>query len=144
MKQFNLNRFHKAQETDYETALSEIRSGRKRSHWMWYIFPQLKGLGMSHMSDYYGLDGIEEARAYIQDPVLAERLHRISAALLDLTETDPGRIMGYPDDRKLLSCMTLFSLVSDDPVYLQVLDRLYKGRRDARTLKMAGAERKPA
>ena len=88
---YDLSRFLKAQESDYETALAEIRSGRKRSHWIWYIFPQLKGLGFSTLSYHYGIDDIDEAKAYMKDPVLSARLIEISRALLALDSSDPGR-----------------------------------------------------
>ncbi len=132
---YDLSRFHKAQEWDYETALSEIRSGHKRSHWIWYIFPQLKGLGMSGMSDRYGISGMEEAKEYLEDPVLRSRLVEISSALLTLESSDPGDVMGYPDDLKLRSCMTLFSLADPgEPVFREVLDKFFHGEPDARTI----------
>ena len=132
---YDLSRFHKAQEWDYETALSEIRSGHKRSHWIWYIFPQLKGLGMSGMSDRYGISGMEEAKEYLEDPVLRSRLVEISSALLTLESSDPGDVMGYPDDLKLRSCMTLFSLADPgEPVFREVLDKYFHGEPDTRTI----------
>ena len=134
-----LDRFRRAQDGDYETALREIRNGRKRSHWMWYIFPQLKGLGFSSTAEYYGVRDLEEARDYMEDPVLSTRLVEISGALLELDSSDPTAVLGYPDDLKLRSCMTLFELAApDQPVFGRVLDKFYGGRRDSRTLSLLG------
>ncbi|MGI6217261.1 MAG: DUF1810 domain-containing protein [Coriobacteriales bacterium] len=139
---YNLKRFLDAQQGDYEQALSEIRSGRKRSHWIWYVFPQLEDLGRSGTAKYYGISGAEEARAYLADPVLGARLREISAALLTLDENNPSRVMGYPDDLKLRSCMTLFDAVSDgneeDSVFSAVLDKFYGGEPDSKTLHLLG------
>ena len=134
---YNLSRFHKAQMNDYNTALSEIRAGRKISHWMWYIFPQLKGLGMSGMADYYGIDGLDEAKSYLLDEELRMRLVEISNALLMLDTNDARAVMGSPDHLKLRSCMTLFALADpDEKVFGKVLDKFYEGKKDPRTLKM--------
>ena len=111
---YDLDRFVKAQAYDYDAALREIRSGRKRSHWMWYIFPQLQGLGFSSTAQYYGIRDLEEAKAYIAHPVLGPRLKEISEALLGLDTRDPSAVMGYPDDLKLRSCMTLFELAAPE------------------------------
>ena len=133
----DLERFVSAQKYDYETALKEIQSGRKRSHWMWYIFPQLRGLGRSDTAYYYGISGAEEAKAYLEHPVLGPRLVEISEALLDLEDRDAARIFGFPDDLKLRSCMTLFSAVSEEgSVFQQVLDAYYRGERDERTMQL--------
>ena len=134
---YDLSRFLKAQGRDYETALAEIRSGRKRSHWIWYIFPQLKGLGFSSMAEYYGIDGIDEARAYMKDPVLSARLIEISGALLTLRSSDPGSVMGYPDDLKLRSSMTLFRAAApEEPVFSQVLEKFFNGGGDDITMRL--------
>ena len=134
---FDLDRFKKAQEEDYPYALQEIKAGRKRSHWIWYIFPQLKGLGFSSMSEYYGIDGRAEAQAYIADSVLRARLVEISQALLALESNNPTQVMGYPDDLKLKSSMTLFAEVAPDiPVFEQVLQKFFSGEKDSRTLKL--------
>ena len=134
-----LARFVKAQEGDYARALREIQSGRKRSHWMWYIFPQLRGLGFSSTAQFYGIRDLEEARAYWTHPVLGPRLVEISEALLALETNDPGRVLGYPDDLKLRSCMTLFELAApEQPVFGRVLEKFYAGRRDPRTLELLG------
>jgi|SRR6185312_3877422 len=130
-----LERFLSAQERDYPQALAEIRSGRKRSHWIWYIFPQLRGLGHSHNAEYYGIQDLDEAEAYLAHPLLGPRLVKISGALLALPGHDATAVMGNPDDLKLRSCMTLFSLVpGSDPVFQQVLDKYFKGQRDAATV----------
>ena len=134
-----LARFVKAQEGDYARALREIQSGRKRSHWMWYIFPQLRGLGFSSTAQFYGIRDLEEAVAYMAHPVLGPRLVEISEALLALETNDPGRVLGYPDDLKLRSCMTLFELAApEQPVFGRVLEKFYAGRRDPRTLELLG------
>ena len=134
---YDLDRFVKAQAYDYDAALREIRSGRKRSHWMWYIFPQLQGLGFSSTAQYYGIRDLEEAKAYIAHPVLGPRLKEISEALLGLDTCDPSAVMGYPDDLKLRSCMTLFELAApEQPVFGRVLEKYYVGRRDSCTLEL--------
>lgn len=134
---FDLDRFKKAQEEDYQYALQEIKAGRKRSHWIWYIFPQLKGLGFSSMSEYYGIYGRAEAQAYIADSVLRAHLVEISEALLALESNNPTQVMGYPDDLKLKSSMTLFAEVAPDiPVFEQVLQKFFAGEKDPRTLKL--------
>ena len=134
---YDLNRFLTAQEQDYAQALAEIRTGRKRSHWIWYIFPQLRGLGYSYNAEYYGIADAEEARQYLAHPVLGARLREITEALLELPESDSVRVMGRPDDLKLCSSMTLFEYVSvQDSVFGKVLDKYYGGRRDAATLRM--------
>lgn len=130
----NLDRFIKVQENDYETALNEIENGHKQSHWIWYIFPQLQGLGFSSMSQFYGIKDEEEAIDYMNHPVLRERLLEISQALLSLDCNDPVRVMGYPDNLKLQSSMTLFSIVSKEPVFQKVLDKFYDGQEDQSTL----------
>lgn len=130
-----LERFKKAQETDYDTALSEIQSGRKRSHWMWYIFPQIHGLGHTSISQYYSIQNLKEAKDYVHDPILGWRLIKISNALLGLETSDPHEVFGSPDDMKLRSCMTLFEAAEpNEPVFGKVIDKFYGGRRDQRTL----------
>ena len=130
-----LERFVEAQSRDYETALREIQGGRKRSHWMWYIFPQLRGLGYSSTAQFYGLRDLQEAREYMAHPLLGSRLVEISEVLLGLETDNPGAVMGYPDDLKLCSCMTLFELAApEQPVFAKVLEKYYAGRRDQRTL----------
>ena len=133
---YDLARFKKAQAEDYETALEEIKRGRKESHWIWYIFPQLKELGFSSTAKYYGIDGIDEAKAYMADAELRRNLLEITNALLCQPETDIRRVMGYPDDLKLRSSMTLFEAAApDQSVFGEVLDKFYGGERDDATLK---------
>ena len=138
MKAYNLDRFLKEQESDYPVALSEIRAGHKQSHWIWYIFPQLKGLGTSHYAEFYGIEDADEARAYLAHPVLGARLREISEALmgLGLEQNDPAEVMGgYPDDMKLQSCMTLFASVSEEgSVFHDVLYKFFGGEMDENTL----------
>ena len=135
---YDLSRFHKAQRMDYAAALSEIRAGRKRSHWIWYIFPQIQGLGFSSTSQYYAIRDLGEARAYLDDPVLREHLLEISGALLELPCSDPTAVMGYPDDLKLKSSMTLFELADPDcPVFPAVLEKFFAGERDKRSVRLA-------
>lgn len=132
---YDLERFLTAQERDYDLALQEIRSGRKRSHWIWYIFPQLKDLGYSSTAKYYGIRDLDEAKAYLNEPTLRARLLEISKALLLIKENDPGSVMGYPDDLKLRSSMTLFAAADpEEPVFTQVLEKYFHGRPDERTL----------
>ena len=135
----DLSRFLKAQEQDYEQALREIRSGRKRSHWMWYIFPQIQGLGFSPTAQYYAIRDLQEARDYLTHPVLGARLKEISSALLDLNGLSACESFGYPDDLKLRSSMTLFRRADlNEPVFLEVLEKYYDGKPDARTVELAG------
>ena len=137
-QKMTLERFIKAQDHTYEVALNEIKAGRKRSHWIWFIFPQMKGLGFSHMSQFYGIENIDEAREYLANPVLGTRLVEISEALLNLQENDPAVVMGgSPDDMKLQSSMTLFAAVSDDnSVFHRVLDKFFDGKKDTKTLEL--------
>ena len=134
---FNLKRFRDAQESNYTNALNEIRNGRKRSHWMWYIFPQIRGLGFSETSRYYGVDGLAEAKAYLADEVLGKRLLEICEALLTLQTNNATQVFGSPDDLKLKSSMTLFAAVENaPPVFQKVLDKFYGGTKDQQTLKL--------
>ena len=133
---YDLQRFHIAQKFDYPVALGEIKNGQKESHWMWYIFPQLKELGYSSTAKYYGLTK-DEAKAYINDEILKSRLIEISQALLELTSNNATEILGYPDDLKLKSCMTLFSeIVPELEVFDQVLQKFFSGKKDDKTLKL--------
>ena len=133
----SLNRFLKAQENMYETALKEIKNGEKESHWMWYIFPQLRGLGESEMSYFYGINGLEEAKAYLAHPILSARLIEISTALLEHRDKCIEDIMGYIDDMKLKSSMTLFAIASkEDSIFHQVLDSFFDGEMDKHTIKL--------
>ena len=137
-----LERFKEAQQRDYNAALNEIKGGHKRSHWMWYIFPQLAGLGMTETSRYYAIRDIKEATEYIMDEELGVRLATICKALLALETNDAHEIFGSPDDVKLRSSMTLFDAVpATFPVFGQVLDKFYGGQRDERTLELLIATR---
>ena len=130
----SVERFVQAQDGGaYEQALAEIRSGRKRSHWIWYIFPQARGLGNSDMATYYGIASSEELDAYVAHPILMSRLREISQALLELDETNPEHVMSWIDAKKLRSCMTLFGDKTGEAVFQRVLDRYYRGRADLRT-----------
>lgn len=136
-KSYDLQRFLRAQDRDYETALAEIRSGNKYSHWVWYIFPQIAGLGHSSTSEYYAISNLEEARAYMDEPVLRKRLIHISEALLSLGSDDAEDVMGWPDDMKLRSSMTLFSLAApEESVFQKVLDKFWAGEPDQKTLEI--------
>ena len=139
MENFDLSRFTEAHRRAFQTALDEIRGGRKRSHWMWYIFPQIYGLGVTAMSQRYAIQSLDEATAFLNDPYLGGNLRTISEALLQLPTNDPHAVMGYPDDLKLRSCMTLFGLVAgENPVFQKVLDKYYGGVPDDRTLRLLG------
>ena len=135
----NLNRFLEAQESVYEQALSEIKSGRKRSHWMWYIFPQFAGLGHSETAKFYSIKSVEEVKAYLNHPVLGTRLREITRELLTTENPDANHIFGSPDDLKLRSSMTLFSLVDQTPdfIFKKVLDHYFNGQSDEKTLTLA-------
>lgn len=136
-----LQRFMDAQQSDYAIALEEVRKGRKRTHWMWYIFPQLKGLGISTTCQYYGIKDLEEAKAYLDKPVLGYRIVHICQELIKLESTNATLIFGSPDDMKLRSSMTLFSAVQGaDPVFLQVLRKYFGGEPDLKTLQMISGE----
>lgn len=131
----SLNRFLEAQEEMYATALQEIKHGEKESHWMWYIFPQLRGLGRSDMAYIYGINGIEEAKAYLEHPVLSARLIEISEALLEHPDEIIEDLIGDLDVVKLQSSMTLFASISEaDSVFYKVLDCFYDGEVDSVTL----------
>lgn len=134
----DLNRFISAQERSYDAALREIKAGHKRTHWMWYIFPQIAGLGFSSTAQYYAISSMQEAKDYYAHPVLGKRLVEISEALLALDTSDAGAVMGYPDDLKLRSSMTLFLAASGDAVFQKVLDKFYSGKPDSRTLNILG------
>jgi len=136
----DLKRYTDAQQTSYETALSEIRSGRKRSHWMWYIFPQIQGLGMTPTSQYYAIKDLREAKEFLADPYLGGNLREISGALLELESSNASAVFGFPDDLKLRSSMTLFAEAGDDEVFQKVLDKFFDGKKDERTLSILGIE----
>lgn len=132
---YNLNRFLQAQEHSYEIALREIKNGVKRTHWMWYIFPQLKELGRSATAKYYGIENFEEAKMFLEHPVLGARLKEISKALLGLETNDPYKVMGDIDGLKLCSSMTLFAEIEGyDSVFGKVIDKYYDGNKDINTI----------
>ena len=137
---YDLNRFVEAQATIFEQALAELRSGRKRSHWMWFIFPQIAGLGWSPTSRHYAIRSREEAAAYLRHPILGPRLVECVEALLALEGTTASAIFGYPDDLKLRSSATLFARVSPPgSVFHQILDRYFDGAADAKTTRLLDA-----
>ena len=137
---FDLDRFVTAQDRGgtYAAALAELRAGRKRTHWMWFVFPQLVGLGRSGMAEHYAIDGLAEARAYLGHPVLGPRLLECARALTDLPDRDPVRVLGHVDAMKLRSSMTLFARAADGPheraAFAAVLDQYYGGEEDPATL----------
>jgi uncharacterized protein (DUF1810 family) len=129
-----LDRFIKAQEHDFSAALSEVKNGRKRSHWMWYIFPQIQGLGFTETSRYYAISSLAEAAEYLKHPVLGSRLIQICSELIKLASNDANSIFGSPDDLKLRSSVTLFASVPHaDPVFGLVLEKFFNGIKDPKT-----------
>lgn len=136
-KNYDLERFIEAQKSDYATALSEIKKGRKENHWMWYIFPQVLGLGYTSTSMQYAIQDLDEATAYLNHEILGKRLIEISNALLTLDTNDADKIFGGTDSLKLRSSMTLFSLLPGaDPVFQSVLDKFFNGTKDDKTLQL--------
>jgi uncharacterized protein (DUF1810 family) len=134
---FNLGRFVEAQRGAYERALLELRAGRKTGHWIWYVFPQLRGLGSSEASRFYGLSGAEEARAYLAHPVLGPRLRDCVEATLGCGEADPEEIFGALDAMKFRSSMTLFSLAAPEAgIFPRALEAFFAGEQDPRTVEM--------
>lgn len=139
--EYNLNRFVEAQSNIYGQVVEELRQGRKTSHWMWYIFPQIKGLGHSATAMYYAISSLDEATQYLNHPVLGNRLSECCRILLGLENKTAEDIFGSVDAMKLKSSMTLFSLVSDNPVFNRVLNKYYKGIKDSATLKIISQDR---
>lgn len=140
----DLSRFREAQEQDYQQALKEIRNGRKETHWMWYIFPQIHGLGYSSISKYYAIQSLQEAKDFLKDPMLGKNLNESCEALLVLKTDDPHAVFGSPDDMKLLSCMTLFEQADpENKVFSKVIVKFYHGRRDWKTLEILQNEIPP-
>ena len=138
---YDLSKFVLAHRSYYSTALSEMKNGRKASHWMWYIFPQLKGLGKSSTSSCYGITDLEEAKDFLNDAYLGSNLLEISSALLEIECNDASKVMGKPDDLKLKSSMTLFACADpENAVFEKVLEKFYNGHKDGRTLKMLSKE----
>ena len=137
-KETNLERFIEAQERSYQIALSEIKNGKKQSHWMWYIFPQVQGLGFSDTSKFYAIKNIDEAKEFLLHPVLGNRLVNLCKELLKLESDNANSIFGSPDDLKLKSSMTLFSSLNINPVFQMVLDKFFNGTGDTKTLELIG------
>lgn len=132
-----LERFLTAQQTYYRVALDEIKSGQKRSHWMWFIFPQIEGLGRSETARYYAIKDLNEAKMYLENHTLGGNLIEISKALLDIESNDATEVMGWPDNLKLRSSMTLFALAKPEcEVFQKVLDKFFQGERDQKTIEI--------
>ena len=134
---YNLERFVEAQDSrwgSYDVALNEIKNGEKQGHWIWYVFPQIKGLGHSYNSEFYGISSKEEAKAYLEHPVLGQRLREITQSLLDCANKSAEDIFGFPDVLKVRSCMTLFDLVAPDDIFNEVLYKYYEGQRCDKTI----------
>lgn len=132
----SLDRFIEAHDEDYERALREIKNGRKLTHWMWYIFPQITGLGMSDTARYYEIKSLDEAEAYLNNNLLYSHLIEISNVLLNLNTNDPIEIFGDIDALKLKSSMTLFSYISDNQIFNKVIDKYFYGEKDLNTIKI--------
>ena len=140
-KDKDLSRFLTAQKSDYEIALAEIKNGRKTSHWMWYIFPQIAGLGLTDTSRFYSIKDSEEAAEYLEHPVLGKRLIEISKELLKLKSNNARMIFGVPDDMKLRSSMSLFaSMPGTNPVFQLVLDKFFDGEPDPKTMRILDSD----
>jgi len=134
---FDLNRFIRAQDSVYVHVLEELRSGQKRTHWMWYIFPQIDGLGYSATSKHYAIKNLEEARVYLNHSILGPKLMECAEAVLAIEGRSASAIFSYPDDLKLQSSMTLFALIAGpDSVFVRVLDKYFMGERDVRTFRL--------
>ncbi len=132
-----LERFRAPQKQDYQTALQEIRAGRKKSHWMWYIFPQIQGLGSSGMAQYYAIADLDEAKEYLADAMLGKNLMEISQALLEVNSDDALAVMGWPDNLKLKSSMTLFQAANPKcEIFGKVLEKFYGGKQDEKTIEI--------
>jgi uncharacterized protein (DUF1810 family) len=137
METYKLDHFLEAQESTYNEALSEIKKGKKQSHWMWFIFPQIAGPGFTEYNVFYAIKNIEEATQFLQHPVLGTRLIQIAKAVLEINGKTANEIFGKPDDRKLKSCMTLFTQVKNaDPIFQKVLDTYYQGIKDEKTIQL--------
>jgi len=137
MDQYNLNRFLEAQMTTYEGAMLELARGRKESHWIWYIFPQIEGLGRSDTAKLYSIKSLEEGRAYLEHPLLGPRLIEACEMILSLKDVSMDEVMGFPDDLKLLSSMTLFEALSDSSsTFTKMIEFYYEGRRDKASLEI--------
>ena len=141
MDPFDLSRFEEAHHRDFAIALAEIQAGEKRTHWIWYIFPQLQGLGRSYTAEYFGIPDLKAAKTFVAHPILGQNLLTITRALLDLEEDNPTRILGTPDGLKLRSSMTLFEAAAPEhPEFSAVLEKFYSGKRDPLTLEHLSKE----
>ena len=137
MNQYNLNRFIDAQMATYEGAILELAQGRKESHWVWYIFPQIEGLGRSDTAKFYSIKSLEEGRAYLGHPLLGPRLIEACEILLSLKDASMDEVMGFPDDLKLLSSMTLFETLSDsNSIFTKIIELYFDDVRDDASLKI--------
>ena len=137
MEQYNLSRFIEAQETTYKGAMLELARGRKESHWIWYVFPQIEGLGKSDTAKLYSIKSLEEGRAYLEHPVLGQRLIEACEILLSLKNTSIDEVMGFPDDLKLLSSMTLFETISKPKsIFTKIIEVYFDGERDKNSLEI--------
>ena len=144
---FDLDRFVKAQDSEmynYADALNEIKAGHKQGHWIWYVFPQIKGLGHSYRSEFYGIASIEEAKAYLGHPILNKRLRDITQAFLNCNSPSAFNVLGFPDVLKVQSCMTLFDVVSPNDIYNDVLNKYYEGKRCEKTMSRLGGREEKA
>jgi uncharacterized protein (DUF1810 family) len=138
---FDLDRFLKAQEPVFETVLDELHAGAKQSHWMWFVFPQLRGLGRSPLAQRFGISGPEEARAYLVHPILGMRLRRCVEAVLGVPDRTLRQIFGSPDDIKFMSSMALFALADgSEPLFQEALDRYCSGVMDPKTIELLGKQ----
>ena len=138
---FDLKRFVEAQSTEYDEVLAELCAGRKRSHWIWFIFPQLKGLGRSSTSDYYGIGSLEEARAYLRHPLLGPRLEECTVLVNRVEGRSIDDILGFPDNLKFRSSMTLFAQAAEDnSIFTAALQKYFAGSPDSRTLELLRKE----
>ena len=132
-----LDRFIRAQEYNYSDALKEIKNGKKTTHWMWYVFPQIKGLGKSDTAKWYAIKDLQEAKDYLNNEILSNRLEQVCKALLDLDCNDVYKIFGSPDDMKLKSSMTLFEIAApENKIFKSVLDKYFNGERDQKTIEL--------
>ena len=132
----DISRFREASDWNYEFALKEIRNGQKRSHWIWFIFPQMRGLGFSHNSQFYGIADLKEAELYLSDPILGPHLRAITTVLLEHNDKSAVEIFGRIDAIKVQSSMTLFDLVSPNDIFDQVLEKYYNGKRCIQTISL--------
>ncbi len=138
----SLTRFHEAQAPIFDAALAELKAGKKRSHWMWFILPQIAGLGTSAMARRYAIEDLAEARAYLADPILADRLRKCIDAVLQHSNKSANDILGSPDDLKFQSCLTLFEAADpNNPLFAEALAQFYRGTRDPRTLSLLSTPR---